>query len=138
MSLLEASTLNELGANLKQVLAVDFDLRHANLFVYKTNAPVATHVSHINPRDLQLSLRDLLRGNRIICTTLRQTEMSFLFPGYAQSEGSAILIPLHYNQDLGMLAIGSTDPNHFNSNMDTTFARYVGDILSRRLYHFLT
>ena len=39
--------------------------------------------------------------------------------------------------ELGLLALGSHDPNHFNSNMDTTFARYVGDILSRRLYHFL-
>ncbi|MGB3619851.1 DUF484 family protein [Ketobacter sp. MCCC 1A13808] len=137
LSLLEANSLNELGANLKQVLALEFELEHANLFVYKSAATPATHITLSSPRDLQVSLRDLLRGNRIICTTLRKTEMSFLFPGYSQSEGSAILIPLHYNQDLGLLAIGSTDPGHFNSNMDTAFARYIGDILSRRLLHLL-
>ena len=77
--------------------------------------------------EVQAVLGDLLRGSRIICTTLRQQEMRFLFPGYDRAEGSALL-----------LAIGSTDPNHFSSSMDTAFAGYIGDILSRRLYHFLS
>lgn len=136
LSLLEASTLADIGNRLRQVLNKDFKLDESNLFLFKHSAEKGPFTL-TTQGDVQSALSDLLRGDRIICTTLRQREMEYLFPGYEQSEGSAALIPLHFNGDLGLLAVGSHDPNHFTSNMDTTFARYVGDILSRRLYHVL-
>jgi len=136
LSLLEANSVAEISSRLRQILTKDFKLDEATLFLFK-------HSNEKGPftvttqSNVQGALGDLLRGERIICTTLRQREMKFLFPGYGRNEGSAALIPLHFNGDLGLLAVGSHDPNHFTSNMDTHFARYIGDILSRRLYHFL-
>lgn len=134
LMLLEADNLNELCGHIRQTLSRDFHLQHTALFLYRKKVTGNQQYTACHPRDLQNVLGDLLRGQRIICTTLRKAEMHFLFPGYEQSEGSAILIPLHFKQDLGLLAIGSTDPNHFNSGMDTSFARYIADILSRRLH----
>ena len=136
LALLEAGNLGELSSRLRQILTKDFKLDEANLFLFKPSNETGPF-SVTSESDLQTVLGDLLRGDRIICTTLRQREMKFLFPGFDRNDGSAALIPLHFNGQLGLLALGSHDPNHFNSNMDTTFARYVGDILSRRLFHFL-
>ncbi|MCK5790973.1 MAG: DUF484 family protein [Ketobacter sp.] len=136
LALLEAGNLAELSSRLRQVLLKEFRLDEANLFLFKSSAESGPF-SVTSQSDVQAAVGGLMRGDRIICTTLRQREMTFLFPGFEHSDGSAALIPLHFNGELGLLALGSHDPNHFNSNMDTTFARYVGDILSRRLYHFL-
>lgn len=136
LALLEAGNLAELSSRLRQILTKDFKLDEASLFLFKPSHETGPFAV-TSEQDLQAALGDLLRGDRIICTTLRQREMKFLFPGYDRNDGSAALIPLHFNGELGLLALGSHDPNYFNSNMDTTFARYVGDILSRRLFHFL-
>ncbi|MEZ5506068.1 MAG: DUF484 family protein [Gammaproteobacteria bacterium] len=137
LALLEAENLQQCEAVLRISLLQDFHLDHVSLVLYtQQELPPAILASSQN--EVQSVLGDLLRGSRIICTTLRGQEMAFLFPGYDQAEGSAALIPLHYRGDIGLLAVGSTDPNHFNSSMDTAFAGYIGDILSRRLQHFLS
>ena len=136
LSLLEVNTVPELASTLQQVLSKTFSLNHVGLFLYKACGEKG-HFTQTSSNEIQAELGDLLRKDRIVCTTLRQKEMEFLFPGYDRSEGSALLIPLKFQMELGMLAIGSTDPNHFSSSMDTSFARYIGDILSRRLYFCL-
>ena len=136
LALLEAENLVQCEAVLRISLLQDFRLDHASLLLF--NAPESDAIINTSQHEVQTVLGDLLRGSRIICTTLRGQEMAFLFPGYDQAEGSAALIPLHYRSEMGLLAVGSTDPNHFNSSMDTAFAAYIGDILSRRLYHFLS
>lgn len=136
LSLLEVNSVAELASTLHKVLNKSLSLNHVGLFLFKACSEKGQFTQSSNP-EIQSVLGDLLRGERIICTTLRKLEMQFLFPGYDCSEGSAALIPLHFQGELGLLAIGSTDPNHFTSNMDTSFARYLGDILSRRLYYCL-
>lgn len=136
LALLEAENLPQCEAVLRISLPQDFHLDHTSLLLFGERDLPET-IIQTSQNEVQSVLGDLLRGNRIICTTLRRQEMAFLFPGYDRAEGSAALIPLHYRGDLGLLAVGSTDPNHFNSGMDTAFAAYIGDILSRRLQHFL-
>jgi hypothetical protein len=137
LALLEAENLQQCEAVLRISVLQDFHLDHASLLLYG-DMPLPESIIQTSQNEVHGVLGDLLRGNRIICTTLRRQEMAFLFPGYDQAEGSAALIPLHYRGELGLLAVGSTDPNHFNSGMDTAFAAYIGDILSRRLQHFLS
>ncbi|MDY6920853.1 MAG: DUF484 family protein [Pseudomonadota bacterium] len=136
LALLEAGNLHEVASRLQQILTADFQLDAASLMLYQASTE-AGPFRVTTEQGVQAALGDLLRGDRVICTTLRQQEMAFLFPGYNHTEGSAALIPLQFQGNLGLLALGSTDPNHFSSSMDTSFAHYVGDILSRRLYHLL-
>lgn len=137
LALLEAENLIQCEAVLRISLLQDFQLDHTSLLLYGEHQ-LPESIIKTTQNEVQSVLGDLLRGNRIICTTLRRQEMTFLFPGYDQAEGSAALIPLHYQGSIGLLAIGSHDPNHFSSAMDTAFAAYIGDILSRRLQHFLS
>ena len=50
-----------------------------------------------------------------------------------EAEGSAAIVQLGHGDLLGLLAIGSKDPERFSSDMGTLFVRYIGDILARRL-----
>ena len=136
LDLLEAGSVQDISAILQSTLQADFKLDHTSLFIHKTGLKAAPAIT-ITPARLATNLGDLLRAQRVICTTLRKKELTFLFPNYKGHEGSAVLIPLHYHRTIGLLALGSNNPDHFKSSMDTSFARYIGDILSRRLYHFL-
>ena len=136
LALLETDSLAQCEATLQHSLLQDFHLDCTSLLLFGTEREPG-NIIFTSKHELQAILGDLLRGERITCTTLRRKEMAFLFPGYEQSEGSAALIPLNFRGEIGLLAVGSTDPNHYTSNMDTTFASYIGEILSRRLYHLL-
>ncbi|HVL02194.1 MAG TPA: DUF484 family protein [Dongiaceae bacterium] len=137
LALLETDSLAQCEAMLQQSLLQDFHLDCTSLLLFGTEHEPGK-IIFTSKSELQAILGDLLRAERIICTTLRRKEMAFLFPGYEPAEGSAALIPLHFRGEIGLLAVGSTDPNHYTSNMDTTFASYIGEILSRRLYHLLS
>lgn len=136
LALLETDTLVDCEATLQRSLLEDFQLDCVSLLLFGTEREPG-NIIFTSKHELQAILGDLLRGERILCTTLRRKEMAFLFPGYEHSEGSAALIPLNFRGEIGLLAVGSTDPSHYTSNMDTTFASYIGEILSRRLYHLL-
>src|SRR5690606_22742840 len=114
LALLEAENLIQCEAVLRISLLQDFQLDHTSLLLYGEHE-LPESIIRTTQNEVQSVLRDLLRGNRIICTTLRRQEMAFLFPGYDQAEGSAALIPLHYQGSIGLLAVGSHDPNHFSS-----------------------
>lgn len=132
LALLEVQTLSDCETTLRRILLEDFHLDCVSLLLFGPARDCGNILFTSRP-ELQALLGDLLRSERITCTTLRRKEMAFLFPGYDRSEGSAALIPLHFHGDIGLLAVGSIDPTHYTSNMDTTFASYLGEILSRRL-----
>ncbi len=134
LGLLEAGDLASVHAVLEQTLMAELKLDHLNLFVYRGAKAGKANRSET---EVQKAVGGLLRGERIICTTLRKKELQFLFPEFESDEGSAALIPLQFQGEIGLLAIGSNNASHFTSNMDTTFAKYVGDILSRRLFHLI-
>ena len=50
---------------------------------------------------------------------------------------SSAVVPLVKGETLGLLAIGSYDPNYFQSSQGTLFLSYVGEVLSRVLARIL-
>ncbi|MEQ8693298.1 MAG: DUF484 family protein [Pseudomonadales bacterium] len=76
----------------------------------------------------------LITSFQATCTPLRSEEVAAIFPlSETDSEGSAVLIPFVAQQYEGTLAIGSRDPGHFASDMDTLFVTYIADVLSKVL-----
>ena len=71
------------------------------------------------------------------CTTLRGTELQRLFPladiNQQDDSGSAVILPLELPQGTGALCIGSRNPHHFSSDMDTLFVTFIADVLARVL-----
>lgn len=76
---------------------------------------------------------NLLRPGRIICGVLRERELEFLFGGDAGRIASAAVMPIDAPGGVVLVALGSTDANHFTPDMGTLFIRFLGDTLARAL-----
>lgn len=137
LSLLEAENLATATRVIHDSLLHEFRIDRAHLFLYEGQTPNNDFVTVLPALQVQRQLGKLLLENGVICSALRRDELNFLFPGYVSQEGSAALIPLHFKQDIGLLAIGCYDPAHFSASMDTLFVGYMGEAIARRLAHFL-
>ena len=77
------------------------------------------------------AINGILTNSRAVCGALRPAEMAFLFPELAANQvGSAAVAPLGNGDVVGVLAVGSFDPNYYRANTGTLFLTYVSDILN--------
>lgn len=135
LRLLEIDSVAEFSQTVHQVLKQELELDYCRIFVFQRLS--CEGITSINQKEISETLGDLYAGDKIICSALRERELKFLFQNYEQESGSAALIPLKFHKEFGILAIGSADPNHFHSGMETDFAQYYGDMLSRKLSQLL-
>jgi hypothetical protein len=82
----------------------------------------------------QSSIGALLSTRQPTCGHLRPQEIAFLFADASQPVRSAAVMPIAQgNEVLGMLAIGSFDPDYYRSGMGTMFLTYIADVLTRAI-----
>ncbi|HQQ75266.1 MAG TPA: DUF484 family protein [Pseudomonadales bacterium] len=82
----------------------------------------------------QTSIGALLNTRQPTCGHLRPQEIAFLFADASQPVRSAAVMPIaNGNTVLGMLAIGSFDPDYYRSGMGTLFLTYIADVLNRAI-----
>lgn len=75
----------------------------------------------------------LLAGGRIVCGVLRETELAFLFGGRAEAVASAAVMPVAIRGGHVIVALGSSDADHFRPDMGTLFLSFLGDTVAQRL-----
>lgn len=138
LALLEAESLQAVTRAVHDSLCNEFRADRAHLFLFEASVANDDFVTVLPAQQVQRHVGSLLHHGKVNCGALRRDELNFLFPGYVVQDGSAALIPLHFRQDIGLLAIGSYDPSHFSPSMDTLFVSYMGDAIARRLATFLT
>ena len=59
--------------------------------------------------------------------------ITFLFDGEAKNVASAAVIPLVAGADLGLLGLGGSEADRFQSSMGTEFLSQVGELVSAAL-----
>jgi uncharacterized protein YigA (DUF484 family) len=133
LALLEADDLADIDAVLATELKEGFGADSA--VCYYSGANVLPSFDHLVYRDStdELPLFHLTQGTGISCGLLRPDEFETLFGESVDGEASAAMVQLSYGSLLGMLAVGSRDPQRFSPDMGTLFVRYIGDVLARRL-----
>ncbi|MDE0790316.1 MAG: DUF484 family protein [Woeseiaceae bacterium] len=70
------------------------------------------------------------------CGKIRDAQRDFLFQEDANEIGSSALVPLGIDNEIGFLAIGSADANHFHPSMSTDFLTRLGDLLAGALKRY--
>jgi uncharacterized protein YigA (DUF484 family) len=70
-----------------------------------------------------------IETSRPRCGRARDAQLEFLFPEHADEIGSIALVPLGPHAKVGMLAIGSHDPDRFHPGMSTDFLERIGDLI---------
>lgn len=83
--------------------------------------------------EAQEAVGNLLRPGRIICGLLRERELQFLFGDEASRVASAAVMPVEAPGGTVLVALGSTDADHFAPDMGTLFIRFLGETFARHL-----
>jgi uncharacterized protein YigA (DUF484 family) len=131
LKLLEADSINTLYHTFMDAMTGDFQVEHASMILYGDND---------NDNDCRMETREtakseigaLFRGHKAVCGALRQEELSYLFPD-AGTVGSAALMPLLNSEQLGLIAVGRSDGNRYNSATGTLFLSHIADVIVRLL-----
>ena len=83
----------------------------------------------IDDEDLS-AFSTMMKHRNPVCGRSSDEQKQFLFGDNARSVASAAIIPLAAGSTLGLLGLGSTDPQRFHSTMGTDFLRALGELIS--------
>jgi uncharacterized protein YigA (DUF484 family) len=127
-----ADTLRAMAAS----LAEDFqgDLVRIVLFDHVEGLDDVDWLQFIPSDDVRLaSFRDALAEGEPICGRLHPDKNALLYGMRAEDVQSSALLPL---PGVGLLAVGSIDPNRFFPGMGTLFLRMMGEAMATALKRF--
>lgn len=131
LKLLEADSIDGLYQTFVQAMAGDFDVEHASMILFGDESQAGScRVESLESARIEIGA--LLRGRKAVCGALRKEELSYLFPD-AGDVGSAALMPLANGEEMGLIAVGSSDANRYNSAMGTLFLSHIADVIVRLL-----
>ena len=132
LALLDAKNQDELGAAFNQSMGDDFAVEHASFIVFGDPEHSSHNLRIESVNNARIEIGALLKNRKPSCGVLRKDELAFLFPGVG-GVGSATVIPLSNDSELGLIAVGNSDANYYSSNMGTLFLNHIADVLVRLL-----
>lgn len=119
---------------LEEQLRVSFNADRAILVVFNAPADAAAagrFLRVVGRDDPQVApFRTFLQSNASRCGQIRDAQRDFLFGPDNIEIGSAALVPLGVNSEMGFLAIGSRDAGHFHPGMSIDFLTRLGELVS--------
>lgn len=136
LSLLEAQTLDDVAIAVEESLCQDFYGDDARLILFSDTPFDVNSLRILSRADCSL-VQPLIETSMPSCGQLSEPMNRFLFQENATRIQSAAVVPLVKGHTLGLLAIGSFDPDYFQSSQGTLFLSYVGEVLSRIVMHIL-
>ena len=144
LDLIAAKGLDELLDVLEKSFRRDFKCRACSMIVFSDPATSETeagfnHFAHFATRVPKEAVKQaagsLLKSKDPTLGMLRPEESEFLFREAGKEVQSAVVLTMcdDSDQQLGLLAIGSEDPQYFAADMDTLFIGFVADAVARLL-----
>jgi uncharacterized protein YigA (DUF484 family) len=134
LNLLDINNLDEIELVVQEAFKDDENIDFARVMVFgeQDDYPVSDlRVMAFDEAAQQLG--GLVESQKAICGHFSTKQLSCLFQDSAGDVGSAAIIPLRNGELLGVFALGSKDPNHFDSSMGSLFLSYISDFISRIL-----
>ncbi len=138
LDLMEATSLIELTTALQRSLKHDFNIEFSCLCLLTgQQEALPPLVRCASEQQAQAAIGNLLTAQQVVCGVLRKEELQFLFGDAAAAVGSAAVLPLLAERHIGVLAVGSKDPLHYQSGMGTVFLNYIAAMLNRTVPQYL-
>ncbi len=124
---------------IESALREDFSARNAVLIIFGTPAAGAAtdvgtflRVRERTAPDIKM-FEPLLESGKPRCGQIRDTQRDYLFGKETVEIGSAALLPLGLGGSVGLLAIGSSDAQHYHPGMNTEILVRIGDLIAQAL-----
>jgi uncharacterized protein YigA (DUF484 family) len=124
---------------IESALREDFSARNSVLIIFGTPAAGAAPDAGTFLRVMERTAPDikmfepLLESGKPRCGQIRDTQRDYLFGKETVEIGSAALLPLGFGGSVGLLAIGSSDAQHFHPGMNTEILVRIGDLIAQAL-----
>ena len=132
LKLLEATTRAELCQAFSDAMKNDFEVEHASIILFGEEGSENRNCRIETAESAKIEIGALLKGRKAVCGALRKEELSYLFPA-AGDVGSAALNPLFNGEELGVIAVGSSDANRYSGAMGTLFLAHIAEVVVRLL-----
>ncbi len=129
LDLIETQTLDDVIVVLRDSMRHDFNADTSSLILFG-EMDYDSRARTVPLHEAQENIPGILKTNQPTCGILRDEELEFLFPANREV-GSAVAAPLVHVGPIGVLAIGSYDPEYYRSGMGTIFISYVVEALCR-------
>ena len=140
LDLLDADDFVDLLALIQERLKSDFEADAVVIRLFNnSDAPaLKAHPDIMDWSEPALgAFEKVIDGRKPVCGSLKPGQLDALFSDYPDAVRSAALIPLveseSSKQCVGLLAIGSQDPQRFRANMGTLFLSHLSHVLTRIL-----
>lgn len=130
LKLLEADSLQALSEAFHNSMRDSFKVEFASFILFGEPGPEKPPCRFEPTERARIEIGALTRGGKAVCGALRQEELKFLFPS-AGNVGSAALMPLESHEELGVIAVGSSDAQRYSSAMGTMFLNHIGEVMLR-------
>lgn len=138
LAMLDAASLEELLENLEQIFFRSFQADFFALRIYQHRPDFPVSNVFIAPDNPQLAaFQATLRSSQPICARPTYAQAQFLFGDAAFEVKSAALVPLHFTELEGMLAVGSREAERFHHSMGNLFLVQMSKIIGTRLISLL-
>lgn len=132
LSLLEAVELDDLNNRFFSSMREDFEVDHASFILFGDASATAGSCRVESPDSARREIGPLIKSRTPVCGTLRSEELRYLFPD-AGHVGSAAVVPLVKDGEVGVIAVGSEDPLRYSASTGTVFLSHIADVLARLL-----
>jgi hypothetical protein len=136
LDLLEARDLRQTLESVESALRTAFGADHAVLVLFGDPASFAEYglgrfFRPMERNDPALQpFATFLGSSNPRCGQVRDAQRDFLFGQQTNEVGSAALVPLGDKCQVGFLAIGSVDANHFHPGMSFDFLARLADLIA--------
>ncbi len=134
LSLLEADSLENVVANLDQVIKEGFLTDFVSLKIFKENPESAIANLFVPPEDPAIThFETLFKKNQPTCGHPTLEQATFLFGDVALEVKSCAIVPLIFTDLKGVFAVGSLQKGRFHYSMGNLFLTQIGEIIGTRL-----
>lgn len=137
LALLECNELGDIVDALYYSFDKEFNIPYTRLILFR-RPNTSCNVRVVGEDDAHLYLGRHLKASRAVGGGLSKEEVGFLFERDQGKIGSAAMVPLYYNELLGVLAVGHEDPKHYQAGMGTLFLTHIGEVLNRLIPRHLS
>src|SRR5690554_1884049 len=132
LEVLDAQTLDELVGVVDDSLRHSFKVPFSALILFSEKQISVGRSASLKTAQQQIG--GLLVAGKAFCGVLRPKQLEFLFGDEQAAQiKSAAVVALDYQGIQGVLAVGSSDQQHYSNSVDTLFLTYRADVLARVL-----
>jgi len=138
LAMLEANTLEDVVANLNEVLAECFLTDFVSIKIIQEQPDSPLNNLFVDPDDAGLKhFTNVLLENQPKCGRPTFAQAQFLFGDVASEVRSCAIVPMAFTQLEGILAIGSRDEGRFHYSLGGLFLTQMSEIIGTRLISLL-